>query len=142
MGNTRTKSHIKRGIFFYETNEGEFYPLNIKVDNGKATFNAISQDNKSFIARETQNINALTRNKNVEKLLLWAIIIGIIAMVIISGLIIYFQNKTHEENIVATAEMCGKYTTQIINALTNPTVNNTKPQFISDIKPIISVPGG
>lgn len=137
------RRHLKRGVFFYETTEGEFYPMNIVADDKIFNFSTINQDNRSFVARETQNINSLTRNKNKEKLLLWAIIIGIIGLVVVGGILIYFQNKTHEENIQATAQLCGQYTIQIINALTNPTTNNTqKPQFINDIKPIISVPGG
>lgn len=134
------RRHLKRGLFLYETTEGEFYPLTIRNDGKNVLFSIVNQDNRNFIMRETQDINNLTRNKKQEKLLLWAIIIGILGMVIVSGLIGYFQNKQHEENVQATVTLCGQYTTAIIEALTNP--NSTKPQFANSIKPIISLPGG
>lgn len=133
---------LKRGLMLYETTEGEFYPMGITKDNSSKTINltTFNQDNRMFVANETQSANSLTRNKNQDKLMLWGIIIGIVGIIIVSGVIGYFQNKNHEENIAATAQICGQYTVNIINALTNP--NSTKPQFISDIKPILDLPKG
>lgn len=136
--------HMKRGIYFYETTEGEFYPMSIVKENkdGKDVFNftTVNQDNRNFIMRETQNINSLTRNKKDDKLLLWGFIVGIVAMVIVFGIIGYLENKTHEENVRATAELCGQYTVQIINALTNP--NSTQPKFVNNIGTSLSLPKG
>lgn len=133
------RHHLKRGLFLYETTEGEFYPLPIRFLDDKPIFTPFDQDNRTFIAQETQNINALTRNKSSEKLMMWIIIVGIIGLVVVGGLMTYFQNKSHEENIVATANLCGQYTVNIVNALTN---SSTKPQFINDIKNNIVNPGG
>jgi flagellar basal body-associated protein FliL len=138
------RGKLKRGLFLYETTEGEFYPMGINTKDqlGKdIKLTIFNQDNRSFVASETQDVNSLTRNKNKDKLVLIAIIIGIVAMVIIGGMIIYFQNKNHESSIQATAQLCGQYTVNIINALTN--VNNTgTPRFIGDLKPVLSLPPG
>jgi hypothetical protein len=136
-------SKIKRGIIFYETTEGEFFPMGITVDNVQRTINltTVNQDNRSFVLSNLKKHNDLTKNKNAEKLLLWGIIVGIIGIVVVSGILIYFQNKTHEDNIQATAAICGQYTVSIINALTN-TNSSTKPAYLNNIKPVFSLPNG
>lgn len=124
------RRHIKRGLFFYETTEGELYPMTIQDHS----FNIIDRDDRLFVMTETQNVNELVKNDKKMMTTLLAIIIGIVVLgvVFVGGAI--WQNNTHEKNIVATQQVgiayaqsvynvtCGGYPTYIAN------INKNLPQ--------------
>lgn len=127
------RRHIRRGIFFYETTEGELFPMIIKKDEKEFTFSLVNQDNRQFIMREIQDINNLTRSKKKEMLAMIAIIVGILVLglaFIIGG---YWENNQHEQNIRTTAEVSMEYAKAVYNITCNG-----QPTYLDNLK----IPGG
>lgn len=126
--NLNMSSKISRGLLLYETTEGEFYPMRIHEREGKFEFSILDQDNRQYVISETQNINDLTRNRKKELTVLWGIIIGIVAIVVIGMGIMYFLNRAHDANIQQTASICQFFAREAINQTVH--AGNT---FIQDI---------
>ena len=127
------RRHIRRGIYFYETTEGEFYPMIIKIEDKIPTFSVVNQNNRQFITWETQDVNNLTRNRRRETVMILAIIIGIIVLgaVFLSGG--YFSARQHEKSVAATTAVSIEYAKAVYNITCNGQNN-----FIGNIK----APGG
>lgn len=125
---------IQRGIFFYETSAGEFYPMRIVPDGDGFGFSVIDQDNKMFVINETQDINSLTRNRKRD----W--ILSAIAIVALIGIIITFiigNVYMHEESVAglsANAQVCSSYAQAIINATQSG-------QFLDQAVNMVTQPG-
>ena len=117
---------IQRGIFFYETTEGEFFPMEIRDVEGKPSFSLITQDNRQFIINETQDVNSLTRNKKRDTLVLVALIVGIIVIAFMFVFGIIYMNETTKTNMAAIGASCSQ---GIQQAYINAT--KTDPTFLS-----------
>lgn len=117
------KAQIIRGLFLYETTEGEFYPMTIKHESGKFFFGVLDQDNRQFVISETQAVNDLTRSKKQEITLLWGIIIGIVVLALVFFGGMWWQGREHNANLAATAEVCSSYAREVVNITSggNPT---------------------
>lgn len=126
--------HIKRGLFLYESTEGEFYPMVIKNDGVNLSFSIMSQDNRQFLMREIQDINSLTRNKRADVLLLAAIIISIIVLGVCFIAFGYWQNKQYIRGVQETAGVCAEYARNVYNV----TIANI-PQYLASVQ---TTPGG
>ena len=104
------RSHLMRGLFLYETTEGEFYPMQVERKDDKSfVFKVLSQDNRQFIITETQGVNDLTRNHKKELTLLWGIVIGIVVMAIVFFSALWWMGKMHDQNIITTMQACGGF---------------------------------
>lgn len=133
---------IQRGIFFYETSEGEFHPMSIDFVEGKgAKFNIISQDNKQFLINEIKDINSLTRNKNKELLLLAGIILACFILAIIFILGIIYLKESAQDSLGKSQQACIDYYNTVKNMSTlvgnNP---NGQPNFLNSA--VNSIQGG
>lgn len=110
------RSHLARGLFLYETTEGEFYPMNIeRKEGGGFLFNVLDQDNRQFLINEIQSVNDLTRNRKQEVTLLWGIIIGIAILALVFFIGMWWQGHEHDQNIAASAAVCQSYAYQVVN---------------------------
>jgi hypothetical protein len=124
------RRHINRGIFFYETTEGELFPMTIKKPDGKFQFSLVNQDNRQFVMRETQNVNALTHSKKNELRTLLAIIIGIVVLGVVFVAGGYWQNTQNTKNMQATQEIGIEYA----KAVYNITCNGGPATYVGNIK--------
>jgi hypothetical protein len=104
------RSNLMRGLFLYETTEGEFYPMQIdRKDDKNFTFRILSQDNRQFIITEIQGINDLTRNHKKELTLLWGIVIGIFVMAVVFFAALWWMGRMHDQNIITTMQACSGF---------------------------------
>lgn len=109
---------LQRGLFLYETTEGEFFPMEISFDGSSATFKPFGQDNRQFLINEIKDINDLTKNKKREMLILLAIIIGIIVLgVVVVMSIIYLKNSSVDQ-MAQLSSVCSSYANALFNATT------------------------
>lgn len=119
------RSHLMRGLFLYETSEGEFYPIQVERTEDKTfKFRVLSQDNRQFIITEIQGINDLTRNHKKELTLLWGIVIGIIVMAVVFFAALWWMGKMHDQNIINTMQACSGFLRDASSG-TNTTYLNT-----------------
>lgn len=133
------RKHIKRGLFFYEASEGEFYPLTIKLDDkGKPSFTPLSQDNKMFLINDTIEANNLTKNNKKELTAIIAIIVGVIVLGAVFGIGSYYTNSQHDKNVQATAQVCSSYAIAVAN-WTQTQLSNGNPQYLNNVP---KMPGG
>lgn len=112
---------IRRGIMFYETNEGEFHPMTIEKKDDHVSLHVISQDNRQFLINEIKDINSLTKNRFKEMLLLGGIVLAIfvLAVIFIIG-IIYLSEEAKAANVAGT-QACIDYYHAIQNISTTDT---------------------
>lgn len=115
------RAHVGRGLFFYETTEGEFYPMHITRLHNKRTgetrqgFSVLDQDNRQFVINEIKSINDLTRNRKKEVTLLIGIVVGIIALALIGVVAIWWLGHSHDVNVAQTARICSYYANDPLN---------------------------
>lgn len=124
------RSHITRGLFLYETNEGEYYPMKIQRVQDEFMFSVLDQDNRQYVISETQAVNDLTRDRKKELALIWAIVVGIGVFGVISLAAMWWISKMHDQNIMQTAQVCGVAANNVIASL-----NNT--QFLGDLTGVL-----
>lgn len=120
---------IQRGLFLYETTEGEFFPIGLRQDEKQPVFSAISQNNRQFIINQTQDINSLTRSKRREMTVLLAAIIScfVLAVIFIFGII--YLSETAKTSVQAQSQACA----DIVSQTFNPRNETTNPQFLNSI---------
>lgn len=115
---------IQRGLFFYETNDGEFYPMKIEMEAGSAEFKILSHDNRRWIANQIKDIHDLTRNRTKDILLLVA---GIIAIAVIGVVFIFgsiYMNEQATKSLAVNQVACTAYIDKLMNYTT--TLKNEK----------------
>lgn len=109
------RTNLMRGLFLYETTEGEFYPMAVEHKDGRFAFQILDQDNRQFMIEEIKDVNDLTRNHKTEITLLWGIIIGIVVLALVFFGGMWWQGHEHAANLAATAQVCASYTREMIN---------------------------
>jgi len=109
------RPNLIRGLFLYETTEGEFYPMVPSKKDGEFLFKILDQDSKQFMISEIKDVNDLTRNTKQEVTLLWGIVIGIIVLGFVFFAGMWWQGHEHSANLAATAQLCASYTREVIN---------------------------
>ena len=127
---------IQRGVFFYETNEGEFHPMSISGKEGKYGFNVMSQDNKRWLANEIKDINSLTRNKNKDMLLLGGIVLAILILGIVTIFSIVYMKETTQTAQITSQQACLDYYYALQNITSNPAPQSN--QFMDSAKGFLS----
>lgn len=125
---------IRRGILFYETNEGEFHPMSIELDDKGAKLHVISQDNRQFLINEIKDINSLTKNRFKEMLLLGAIILGIFVLAVIFILGIIYMKESAQESLSSSQQACIDYYRVVANITE---ASNGQPQFLEQATNIL-----
>ena len=125
---------IRRGILFYETNEGEFHPMSIEYDSSGAKLHVISQDNRQFLINEIKDINSLTKNRFKEMLLLGAIILGIFVLAVIFILGIIYMKESAQESLSSSQQACIDYYRVVANITE---ASNGQPQFLEQATNIL-----
>ena len=125
---------IRRGILFYETNEGEFHPMTIEYDRDGAKLHVISQDNRQFLINEIKDINSLTKNRFKEMLLLGAIILGIFVLAVIFILGIIYMKESAQTSLGQSQQACIDYYRVVAN-ITDAA--NGQPQFLEQATNIL-----
>lgn len=105
---------VQRGLFMYETNEGQFFPITMEVNNG-AKFQVLDQDKRRWITEEIKDIHELTRNRTKDILLLTAAIVAcvVLALTFIFGIIYLNEQATKTQGTVQGA--CMAYIDKIMN---------------------------
>lgn len=118
---------LQRGIFFYETTEGEFYPMSINDD--KKTFSRIDTNTRMFLIKSTQDANSLTKNRRHEFMVLGGIIAGciVLGLIFIFGTI-YMHNQTIA-SIEASKAACYTASQAAVNGTTN--------QFLGSVQGVL-----
>ena len=137
------RKHIRRGIFFYESAEGEFFPMQVGAfvdENGNKVkeFKVLTQDIRQFVIQETQRIVMKTTNPNKWNTSIIAVVIvfGILAISFFGAM--YWMNENNKASLQANAQVCSSYTEGLIRALNNASNNGQKPVYSG---PNIGVPG-
>lgn len=125
---------IRRGIMFYETNEGEFHPMSIEYDGDTAKLHVISQDNRQFLINEIKDINNLTKNRFKEMLLLAGIILAIFVLCVIFILGIIYMKESAQGSLAASQQACIDYY-QVVKNITE--TNTGSPQFLDQATNIL-----
>lgn len=122
---------VQRGLFLYETSEGMMYPMRIN-DSGTG-FNVMNQDTRMFLANSIIEDNELTKRALSEIIAQIAIIAGIVIMIV--GFIVgyIYINKTGQENIALSAQVCSDYAKAVFNV-----TQTGQPTFVNNIP----IPGG
>lgn len=54
------RKNIGRGLYLYQTTEGEFHPMRIVSEGTRKGFKVLSQDNRGFVIRSLSDNNELT----------------------------------------------------------------------------------
>lgn len=121
---------LQRGLFLYETTEGEYFPLKIGVNiDGQHTLQRIDANTRMFLIKSTQNKNDLTRNRRREFLVLGGIIAGCIVLGVIFVIgIIYIHNESIL-GIESAKSAC--------YSATQAAVNGTSNSFIGQIQGVV-----
>lgn len=132
--------HIQRGIYFYETTEGEFFPMDIiKTTEGGRAFRVLTQDNRSFLINQFKKISDLTRNKRLEMLTLG----GIVAACLVLGIIFIFGmiylNEASKRSEQSQAVDCANYARAVFNL-----TQTNDPTFLDSVTQRVTgaTPGG
>jgi hypothetical protein len=116
---------IQRGLFLYESSEGELSPMGITLDeHGRRHFKVFTQDNKRWLINEIKDINDLTRNRTKDILLLVAGIVAIAALAVIFIFGIIYMNEQATKSLAINQGACTAYIDQIMNYTT--TVQNAE----------------
>jgi hypothetical protein len=120
--------HIQRGIFFYETIEGQLSPMTIVRKDGETYFEVMTQDNISFLAEAVIEANSLTRNRNKELLVLGGIIAACLVLGIISIFGIIYMNESAKSTLGASQAQC----IQLYREINNMTASGSA-SFLDDV---------
>lgn len=129
------RSHLARGLFLYETTEGEFYPMTIERKEGAVLFSVLDQDNRQFLITGIQEVNDLTRNHKQEVALLWGVIIGIAVLALVFFIGMWWQGHEHDKNLAASAAVCQAYAYQVVN------ITSSHPNtFLNDLTGMVGGP--
>lgn len=106
---------IQRGLFMYETNEGQLFPMSLQVEDGNAKFLILGQDKRRWLTDEIKDINELTRNRTKDIMLLAAAIVAcaVLAVIFIFGFI--YLNEQGTKAIGANQVACTQYIDRLIN---------------------------
>lgn len=130
--------HIQRGVYFYETTEGEFFPMQIKMDDKNPSFNVLSQDNRMFLINEFKNINNLTRNRKMELVTLGGIIAACLVLCVIFIFGIIYLNEASKRSEAAQSVDCANYARAVFNL-----TQGTQATYLDTIRGTVAgTPGG
>lgn len=122
------RKHIMRGLYLYETNEGEYYPMTIRRETGVGgfLFSVLDQDNRQFVITETQGVNDLTRDRKREHTQLLAIIAGLCVFGVVAVAAMWWMSRMHDQNVMQTAQICSTVAKNVVQG-----VNSSS--FLGDI---------
>lgn len=106
---------IQRGLFLYENNEGQLFPMKIELDTDGAKFLVLGQNHRRWLADEIKDINELTRNRAKDVILLAAAIIAIASLAVIFIFGFIYMNEQGTKAIGANQVACTQYIDRLIN---------------------------
>jgi len=76
------RKHLGRGMFVYQSTEGEFHPMSILEAKGDLGFKILPQDNRGFIIRSMSQTNELSLNSHKQMIIYLAIVGAFVILVI------------------------------------------------------------
>jgi flagellar basal body-associated protein FliL len=100
------KKSLGRGIFLYQTTEGEFHPMRIQTDNeGFKSFRVLTQDNRGFIIRSLSDNNELAFNGRKQMITYIAIagVFIILAICFIIWLVYLTESASNVCNVASSS---------------------------------------
>ena len=113
--NREMAKKIQRGIYFYENNNGQFFPMSIEFNEQTANFNVLDNDNTRWLANEVKEANDLTRNRTKDILLLTIAIVCVVVLALVFIFGIIYLNETGARAISVNQDACTKYLDKILN---------------------------
>lgn len=92
--------HLKKGLFMYQSAEGEYKPLSIMAGEDSKVFRIISQDNRRWLADKTEETNEFALNKRQLLFMYGFIIVGMIILGIAFIMLLVYGTE-YMQNICA-----------------------------------------
>lgn len=124
---------IQRGIYFYENNNGQFFPMSIEFKEHSANFNVLDNDNTRWLANEIKEANDLTRNRGKEILLLALAIVCVVVLALVFIFGIIYLNETGARAISVNQEACTGYINKLLNYTQTIQKNNGFINGVNDV---------
>ena len=101
--------HIARGLFLYQTTEGEYHPMRLERDGVMKT---LSQDNRAFLVHQFKKSAELALTPRKQIIAIAAVIGGIVILGICFVLFLVYLTD-------AAADICGTAGNTFIDTATN-----------------------
>lgn len=96
------KKQLGRGMFLYQSTEGEFNPMSIIQTPGGTAFKVLPQDNRGFIVRGMSEVNELSLNSRRQMIIYLAIVGAFVILVIAFVLWLIYMTES-ATNLCGTA---------------------------------------
>lgn len=99
--------HLQRGLFLYQTSEGEFHPMKVAQKNEEVEMRILTQDNRMFLMNQTIEANELTLSKRQQMMVYGAIIVAFIALAVVFVLFLIYLNERAGEMCMNVVQNTG-----------------------------------
>jgi hypothetical protein len=128
------KQKVQAGLHLYETERGEFLPMDIQIQNDKPTFRVLNQEQRWFAIKAIRDVNSLTKDKKRELMATIAVIVGLIVFGIVFVFGMIWMSQQSEKQITMQTQVCAGIIDKVLNTnLTQVQNGKATPGFLNDI---------